>query len=80
MSELDRFGSDKNEPLKIPDVLPLLPVRDIILYPAMVLPLAVGREKSIKALEESMATNRLIFIVTQKNIQVEDPTPMTFII
>ncbi|MDR2399373.1 MAG: endopeptidase La [Endomicrobium sp.] len=71
MSELDRF----NESLKIPDTMPLLPVRDIILYPAMVLPLAVGRERSIRALEESMATNRLIFIVTQKNVQVEDPSP-----
>ena len=45
MSELDRFTSDKNENQKIPDTLPMLPVRDIILYPAMVLPLAVGREK-----------------------------------
>lgn len=70
-SELDRF----NESLKIPDALPLLPVRDIILYPAMVLPLAVGRERSVRALEESMSTNRLIFIVTQKNVQVEDPSP-----
>ncbi|MDR0956347.1 MAG: endopeptidase La [Endomicrobium sp.] len=71
MSDLDRF----TESIKIPDSLPLLPVRDIILYPAMVLPLAVGRDKSIKALEESMATNRLVFVVTQKNIQIEDPTP-----
>ncbi|MDR2436602.1 MAG: LON peptidase substrate-binding domain-containing protein, partial [Endomicrobium sp.] len=71
MSELDRF----NESLKIPDVLPLLHVRDIIVYPAMVLPLAVGRERSVRALEEAMSTNRLIFIVTQKNIQVEDPSP-----
>ncbi|MDR0977673.1 MAG: endopeptidase La [Endomicrobium sp.] len=71
MSELDRF----NENLKIPDTLPLLPVRDIILYPAMVLPLAVGREKSVKALEESMSTSRLIFIVAQKNVQAEDPCP-----
>ncbi|MDR1941449.1 MAG: LON peptidase substrate-binding domain-containing protein, partial [Endomicrobium sp.] len=75
MSELDRLSSDKNEAPKIPDTLPLLPVRDIILYPAMVLPLAVGREKSVKALEEAMSTNRLIFVVTQKNIQVEDPSP-----
>jgi len=75
MSELDRVSGDKNEILKIPDTLPLLPVRDIILYPAMVLPLAVGREKSIRALEEAMATNRLVFVVTQKNIQIEDPTP-----
>ncbi|MDR2351219.1 MAG: endopeptidase La [Endomicrobium sp.] len=70
-SELDRF----NESLKIPDTLALLPVRDIILYPAMVLPLAVGRERSVRALEESMSTNRLIFIVTQKNVQAEDPSP-----
>ncbi|MDR2191959.1 MAG: endopeptidase La [Endomicrobium sp.] len=73
MSELDRL--DKNEGTKIPDALPLLPVRDIILYPAMVLPLAVGREKSVRALEEAMASNRLIFVVTQKNIQTEDPGP-----
>ena len=75
MSELDRFNNDKNEAVKIPDTLPMLPVREIILYPAMVLPLAVGREKSIRALEESMASSRLIFAVTQKNVQVEDPAP-----
>ncbi|MDR2676409.1 MAG: endopeptidase La [Endomicrobium sp.] len=75
MSELDRLNNEKNELQKIPDELPLLPVRDIILYPAMVLPLAIGREKSIKALEEAMAMNRLIFIVAQKNVQIEDPTP-----
>ena len=75
MSELDRINSDKNEAPKIPDNLPLLPVREIILYPAMVLPLAVGREKSVRALEEAMSSNRLIFVVTQKNVQVEDPSP-----
>ncbi|AKL97722.1 endopeptidase La [Endomicrobium proavitum] len=75
MSELDRINSDKNEMPKIPDTLPLLPVREIILYPAMVLPLAVGRDKSVKALEEAMASNRLIFVVTQKNNQIEDPSP-----
>ncbi|MDR1952752.1 MAG: endopeptidase La [Elusimicrobiota bacterium] len=60
---------------KIPSTLPLLPVRDMILYPAMVIPLAVGREKSIKALEEAMTTNRLILVVAQKNVRVEDPSP-----
>ncbi len=75
MSELDRLNNDKNETPKIPDNLPMLPVRDIILYPAMVLPLAVGREKSVRALEEAMSANRLIFVVAQKNIQIEDPTP-----
>jgi ATP-dependent Lon protease len=58
---------------KIPDVLPLLPVRDVVIYPSMVMPLAIGREKSIHALDESMATQRLIFIVAQKKVQVDDP-------
>jgi ATP-dependent Lon protease len=71
VSELDRLDLDN----KIPDELPLLPVRDIVLYPNMVLPLAVGREKSIKALEEAMSSNRLIFVVSQKNLQVEEPEP-----
>ncbi len=78
MSELDRMqSSDKKEgaPLNIPARLPLLPVRDIVVFPAMVLPLAVGREKSIRALEEAMATHRLVFLVAQKHIQTEDPSP-----
>lgn len=57
----------------IPDVLPLLPVRDVVIFPYMVLPLAVGRSKSIKALEEAMAQDRLIFLVTQRKIQTENP-------
>jgi len=57
----------------IPDVLPLLPVRDVVIFPYMVLPLAVGRAKSIRALEEAMARDRLIFLVTQKKIQTENP-------
>jgi ATP-dependent Lon protease len=75
VSELDRLPQDKNDGQKIPKVLPMLPVRDIILFPAMVLPLAVGREKSIRALEEAMSTNRLIFVISQKNISVDDPSP-----
>jgi ATP-dependent Lon protease len=59
----------------MPEKLPLLPVRDVILYPAMVLPLSVGREKSTRGLSEAMSSDRLIFVVTQKNIQAEDPTP-----
>jgi len=57
----------------IPDVLPLLPIRDVVIFPYMVLPLAVGRAKSIRALEEAMARDRLIFLVTQKKIQTENP-------
>ncbi len=78
MSELDRVKPTEGKEtsaINIPSRLPLLPVRDIVVFPAMVLPLAVGREKSIKALEEAMAGKRLIFLVTQKNIQTEEPSP-----
>ena len=57
----------------IPEVLPLLPVRDVVIFPYMVIPLTVGREKSIRALEEAMMKDRLIFFATQKKIQVDDP-------
>lgn len=57
----------------IPGWLPFLPVRDTIVFPSMVVPLAVGREKSIKAVEEAMATHRLIFLSAQKKANQDDP-------
>jgi len=53
--------------------LPLLPLRDIIVFPHMVVPLFVGRQKSIKALEESVAGDKLIFLATQRDAKVNDP-------
>ena len=61
--------------LDIPDQLPLLPVRDIVVFPYMVLPLFVGREMSIKAIEAALAGNRMIFLATQKVLEVENPAP-----
>ena len=58
----------------IPDELPLLPVRDIVIFPYMVLPLFVGRELSIKAIEAALSADRLIFLTTQKNQETEEPT------
>ncbi len=52
---------------------PLLPLRDIVIFPSMVVPLFVGREKSIKALQEVMKTDKSIVLVTQKNSEVDDP-------
>ena len=77
MSELDQNQNPEKRTgeVQIPPTLPLLPVRDIVVFPAMVLPLAVGRDKSIKALEEAMATKRLVFLIAQKHIQTEDPGP-----
>jgi ATP-dependent Lon protease len=62
--------------IDIPDQLPLLPVRDIVVFPYMVLPLFVGREMSIKAIEAALASNRMIFLATQKALDVENPKPV----
>jgi len=68
----------KKEPEKdlfsTPETLPLLSVKDIVVFPYMVLPLFVSREKSIKSLEEALAKDRLIFLVAQKNISEEEPS------
>src|SRR4051812_28456159 len=59
--------------IDIPEVLPMLPVRDIVVFPYMILPLYVGRESSIRAVEEALAKNRLIFLASQKEISEENP-------
>jgi ATP-dependent Lon protease len=58
--------------LEIPETLPMLPVRDIVIFPYMILPLFVGRESSIKAVEEALAKNRLIFLASQKELTDEN--------
>lgn len=65
----------EKELISLPETLPLLPVRDIVIFPYMVLPLFVSREKSIKSLEEALSRDRLIFLVSQKNPTEEDPSP-----
>lgn len=65
----------KGSQVEIPEVLPLLPIRDIVIYPYMMLPLFVGRDVSIRAVEEALSRDRLIFLVAQKNSAEENPTP-----
>jgi ATP-dependent Lon protease len=60
--------------LSLPETLPLLPVRDIVVFPYMVVPLFISREKSIKALEEALSKDRLIFLVAQQNLSEEEPS------
>ncbi len=55
-------------------IKPLLPLRDIVIFPSMVVPLFVGREKSIKALQEAMKSDKSIVLITQKNSEIDDPT------
>ncbi|MGX2967866.1 endopeptidase La [Ursidibacter sp. B-7004-1] len=59
---------------KKPIELPLLPLRDVVVFPFMVMPLFVGRDKSIQALRAAMETNKQLFLVTQKDPNKEDPT------
>jgi len=63
------------EGVNIPEVLPLLPIRDIVVFPFMIVPLVVGREKSIRALDEALKGDRLIFLAAQQTGEVEDPSP-----
>lgn len=64
-----------NQPVDIPETLPMLPVRDIVVFPYNILPLFVGRESSIRSVEDALAKNRLIFLASQKDITEENPTP-----
>ena len=52
---------------------PVLPLRDIVVFPHMIVPLFVGREKSINALEDVMQEDKQVFLATQKNAGVDDP-------
>ena len=59
--------------MDVKHTLPLLPLRDIVIFPSMVIPLFVGRDKSISSLNEVMKNNKKIILVTQKNSEVDDP-------
>jgi ATP-dependent Lon protease len=58
---------------KMPSQIPLLPVRDVVVYPFMILPLFVGRDKSIRAVDEALARDRLILLAAQRDAEAEDP-------
>lgn len=64
-----------NQAVEIPQTLPMLPVRDIVVFPYMIIPLFVGRESSIRSVEEALSKNRLIFLASQKDIAEENPSP-----
>jgi len=67
--------SFNDKSIEIPESLPMLPIRDIVVFPYMILPLFVGRESSVIAVEESLSKNRLIFLASQKDIADENPRP-----
>lgn len=62
-----------DEQLKIPEVLPVLPLRDIVIFPFMIVPLFVQREKSIRAVDQALAESRMIMLVSQRDLDKEEP-------
>lgn len=71
MAEIDTL---EDRDIEIPTSLPILPVRDVVIFPYMILPLFVGRDISIKAIEQAVGENKLILLVSQKDINIENPT------
>src|SRR5947208_4466209 len=69
--ESDRSQQDDQEPLSIPDELPILPLKDTVIYPFAVQPLGVGQERSIRLIDEVMRGNRLVVLVAQKSAEIE---------
>ncbi|MEE9614949.1 MAG: endopeptidase La [Thermodesulfobacteriota bacterium] len=63
------------EQITIPDTLPVLPVRDVVIFPFMIVPLFVGREKSINAVDAALTKDRLLFMSAQKDSSKEEPEP-----
>ncbi len=81
MAERKKSDRTKKEPAetagsrRLPRVLPLLALRDNVYFPHMLFPLFVGRDKSVRSLDEAMARNRYILLVAQREMTVEDPEP-----
>jgi len=65
---------DGNDEQPVPAELPLLPLRNTVLFPGVVIPITVGRDKSIKAVNEAYKADKLVGVVSQKDSQVEEPT------
>ena len=69
------MGAQRSETPDFPQELPLIPLRDLVLFPNLVVPLFVGRERSIRALEEAMRQGHLVALATQKVAETQDPEP-----
>jgi ATP-dependent Lon protease len=69
----DREEKGKDDKVVIPDELPVLPLRGTVLYPDLILPIMVGRKKSVKLIDDAMDSDRIIGVITQKRSEIEDP-------
>jgi len=71
---LNEDAIEDNDAQPIPDELPLLPLRNTVLFPGVVLPITVGRDKSIKAVSDAYKADKLIGVIAQKDSGIEEPT------
>jgi ATP-dependent Lon protease len=66
-------AAERDADLPIPDILPVLPLKDVVVFPYIILPLSVSRERSINAVDAALAEQRIIMLVAQRNAQIETP-------
>src|SRR5438128_11919031 len=69
--EISRRRKDDEDHLTIPDILPVLPLKDAVVYPFALQPLGVGQERSIRLIDDVMRGNRLVGLVAQKSAEIE---------
>jgi ATP-dependent Lon protease len=65
----------EEETVKLPDVLPVLPLKDAVIFPYVIVPLSVGRDKSVQAVDQALAGDRLILLLSQHDPATEEPKP-----
>ena len=71
---LSEEDEESGENLKVPDILPILPLRNTVLFPGIIIPITVGREKSIKLIREAYKKDKIIGTVAQRNPNINEPT------
>ena len=71
----EMISPSDEQPAEIPARLPLLPIRDVVVFPYMILPLFVGREMSIRAIDGALSESRMVLLAAQKDLSVENPEP-----
>ncbi|MFQ5525607.1 MAG: endopeptidase La [Thermoanaerobaculia bacterium] len=65
----------EQEIISLPDLLPVLPLKDIVVFPYIIVPLSIGRDKSVLAVDEALTANRIVMLAAQKDPEADDPLP-----
>ena len=66
-------AAEQEEIVTLPDLLPVLPLKDTVVFPYIIVPLSIGRDKSVLAVDEALTANRIVMLTAQKDPEVEDP-------